>query len=136
LVKGYVRETQSEDVVDLIERATLQSSTLLAVPEVLSAIARGRRSRVLDDSEAERARSQFLSDGPDYVWLTVDREVINRAAELVWRHALRAIDAIHLATAMSWTSLLPSDETLFATFDKQLARAARSEGLTVWPDED
>jgi predicted nucleic acid-binding protein len=136
LVKGYIAEQYSEDVVALLRGAEVAASSWLAVPEVLSAVSRLRRARVLESVDADGARLRFLTDRDKYFWLATDRTLLEQAGELTWRHGLRAADAIHLATAQKWASVMQAGEMRFATFDKQLARAARDEGLTVWPDED
>ena len=64
--------------------------------------------------------------------VAVDTAVVVRAGELAARHALAALDAIHLASALSIST--PTDRPAFVTFDRRLAEAALAEGLTVLPE--
>jgi hypothetical protein len=50
------------------------------------------------------------------------------------RQALRGFDAAHIAAAVALSSRLPAALT-FATYDRNLWRAARAEGLDAWPPE-
>jgi len=52
-------------------------------------------------------------------------EVLLKAARLIERHGLRALDAIHLCSAL-WIG-----EPAFACFDDRLRNAAAAEGLAV-----
>ena len=61
--------------------------------------------------------------------IALDDEVLRRA-EGVFSVALKALDAIHLASAMAWRDHNRQD-LAFATHDDKLARAARAAGFTV-----
>jgi hypothetical protein len=49
---------------------------------------------------------------------------------------VRALDAIHLASALLWREAHPDEELVMATHDERVARAARAHGLSVigWPE--
>ncbi len=55
----------------------------------------------------------------------------NHALRLVRLHPLRAADALQLAAALEWMEGDPNGATL-VTGDRQLGRAAQSEGFEVW----
>jgi hypothetical protein len=59
----------------------------------------------------------------------VSEEVVLRAGDLAERHELRGFDAVHLASALETLS----DGTPLVTWDEDLSRAARAEGLAVIP---
>jgi uncharacterized protein len=59
----------------------------------------------------------------------VDQELAEQASELALRHELRSLDALHLAAAL----VLPSDDLVFATWDKRLYAAATASGLQLLP---
>jgi predicted nucleic acid-binding protein len=59
--------------------------------------------------------------------LALDRRVVDRAAAL-HPPALRSIDAIHLATALS----VAEDLDGLVTYDERLAAAARRARIEVW----
>ena len=134
LVKRYVREDQSDEVQRLIVQAEFNACSWVTFAEVVSAIGRVRRSGMLPERAANEARSNFERDQNAYLWLDLDGELSREAAVLAWEHGLRGFDAIHLASAVRWRRLLGESPLTFATFDRALAAAARSEGLGVWPD--
>jgi len=59
----------------------------------------------------------------------VDRDLAERAAQVALASGLRAMDAIHLASALS----LRVEGLTFATWDVRLYRAARERGLRTLP---
>ncbi|MBS1884016.1 MAG: PIN domain-containing protein [Actinobacteria bacterium] len=67
---------------------------------------------------------------PSFDVVEIDAEPAERAAGLTVTHALRSLDALHLAAAL----LLPAPVTV-ATWDVRLRRAARAAGLATLPQE-
>lgn len=61
------------------------------------------------------------------VTFDVDDRVTRAAGALAIRHGLHGMDAIHLASAMVVAAARP----LMVTWDADLRRAARAEGLAV-----
>jgi predicted nucleic acid-binding protein len=62
--------------------------------------------------------------------LPVDEPLARKAGELGEEHHIRALDAVHLATAESLQSAL-RDAVTFAGFDDALNQAAEARGLTL-----
>lgn len=62
--------------------------------------------------------------------IEADQQLIEDAAELVFRHHLRSLDALHLAAAL----VLPREDLMFTVWDRRLHAAARAEGLVVFPE--
>jgi predicted nucleic acid-binding protein len=80
-----------------------------------------RRSGLADEAQrAERvlAAIQLRSYGP---------AIRHDAGTMAFAPALRALDAIHLATALS----MRDDLAVLIAYDRELLAAARAEGLTV-----
>lgn len=70
--------------------------------------------------------------------LAVDRDILEQAAQLIYRYPLAAYDATHLASALAYlyASGLHTKQFYFVTADNQLQRAAAAEGLqTENPNE-
>ncbi|MFI5266354.1 MAG: type II toxin-antitoxin system VapC family toxin [Chloroflexota bacterium] len=61
----------------------------------------------------------------------VDEALIRTAADLALRHGLRGYDAVQLASAISTAARGPMT---LATWDRHLSRAAKAEGLSVFPE--
>ncbi|MCL4273160.1 MAG: type II toxin-antitoxin system VapC family toxin [Anaerolineales bacterium] len=133
LVKQYVQEAGSEPVMDLIRKADHAGTSLISRAEMSAALARAARLKVLSAGAAHAAWEQFLGDWPALTRLNVSRQIVDRAAMLVWDFPLRGYDAVHLASALLWQETLET-EILLATFDRELWSAARRAGLSVWPE--
>jgi predicted nucleic acid-binding protein len=135
LVKKYVKEAGSEQVIAYFASYTIIGTAALTQAEMAAAMAKAVRLGWVNEAEIMVAWQDFLSHWPAYTRLPVSTGILERAASLVWRHGLRAYDSVHLASALVWKEVM-GDEVLFACFDKNLLRAAHQEGLEVWPKED
>jgi predicted nucleic acid-binding protein len=115
IAKLSILERGSLALLDLLDEPCRSVTSALSWTEVIRTIVRLGRSR----DEAEKALSGFFL-------VTLDHDVLQRAAWLE-PSRLRALDAIHLASALSVRD--PALE--FVTYDERLAAAARTHGLPV-----
>jgi uncharacterized protein len=132
LVKSYVKETSSDNVVDLIENAETVGSSVLAKVEMASALEKGVRQKWVARTNALKAWNDFLEDWPSFTRLIVSAGTIDRASALAWEYSLRGYDAMHLACGLLWQETLGIQITI-ATYDRELWRASNKAGLTAWP---
>jgi uncharacterized protein len=133
LVKRYIQEANSGDVVTLLDQADLAGSILLTRVEMASAFSKAVRMKWLDPQAAEEAWQDFLVHWRSFSRLVVTQPLIDRASRLAWDYGLRAYDATHLAAALLWQETLETPVTL-ATYDRELWQAGKKAGLSVWPD--
>jgi uncharacterized protein len=131
LIKRYVREPGSEQVIATFARFSMIGTSALTQAEMASAMAKAVRLGWGSEPEITLAWQDFLSHWASYVRLPVSPLVLERAASIAWRHGLRAYDAIQLASALAWKEMA-GDEVLFACYGQNLLKAARQEGLQVW----
>jgi predicted nucleic acid-binding protein len=134
LVKQYVQESGSDEVLDLIQGSEHVGTSLISRAEMSAALSRAARSKILSASAAHAAWERFLEDWSSLSRLTVSRQIIDRTSLLAWDFPLRGYDAVHLASAILWQETLEV-EILLATFDRELWSAAHKAGLSVWPAE-
>ncbi len=103
--------------------------------EVAAAIAkRVQKTKELDDSEGDDAYGLFLEDAAtDYQIVPLTPALIHSAAQLARRHALRAYDAVQLATELDASHLLKANDLslIFLAGDETLLHAARAEGMAT-----
>ncbi len=118
LVKLVVREPETDDLMEALARWPDRVSSVVARVELHRALWRAGASKRLH----ERADAVLAA----LVLVRLDEQVLSRASSLK-DPALRALDAIHLATALS----LWDDPGAFITYDGRLAQAARRQRLTV-----
>jgi predicted nucleic acid-binding protein len=132
LIKKYVHETGSDQVVEHFNRYPMIGTAALTQAEMASAMSKASRLGWVEEAEIALAWQDFLSHWPTYIRLPVSAGTIERAASLAWRHGLRGYDSVHLACALAWNEV-SGGETIFACYDQNLLKAARQEGLQVWP---
>jgi uncharacterized protein len=133
LAKKYIQEQDSDLVQGWMDEAELVGTALVTRAELASTITRATQSNRLPIRGAQQALKDFRSDWKDYQRIMIDEAVVARADALACEHNLRGYDAIHLACALAWQDALHETITI-ATFDSQLAEAARNAGVSVLPE--
>ncbi len=130
-MKRYVRERGSSTVRELLRfehRATCRITPL----EVVSALARRLRAGDIDERPYRRAVARLRADLPSFHVIEVTPRLIDAAEPLMRRYPLRAMDAMHLAAALS----LPAEEgsaNELIVYDDRLRQVAAMENLRVRP---
>jgi len=137
LVKRHVVEPGSlwvEDLFDLDLGHEVITSRLSTI-EVVSALNRRVRAESIAATDCRQLRDDFLSlCRHTYQLVQVTNPVLARARLLLERHALRAYDALHLASALLANDQLMASSAPALTFlaaDTRLLAAATAEGLPV-----
>jgi uncharacterized protein len=76
-------------------------------------------------------RAYVTHSHQDYLLVPYSNTLMERASALLAHHALRALDAIQLASALELKDRLPVDElpVTFISADERLVEAARREHL-------
>jgi len=145
VVKLYAVEPGSRRVKDMVRSATAEPATArivvagLTYPETVSGVTQiafgsDAARRGLSPAAANRARVEIADTfGPETTFTVVETVgIMPRAAELVWRHRIKASDAVQLATALyARTVLRDWSEFYFVGSDLRQNSASLAEGLTV-----
>jgi len=129
LVKRYVEEDGAGPSRVLLGRHRLLSSAILPV-EALAAL--GRRREAHDLSEAHFAAILGRLQRDRVHWELVDptRTVLGRAEQLAGRQGLRALDALHIASALEFETST-AFRLPFVTADRRQREGAERAGLNV-----
>jgi hypothetical protein len=103
----------------------------------MSAVTRREAAGKLTASEAaqieNRLRADFIGPVLPYVILDPGRPMVHHAADVTRQHRLRALDAIHLASALAVRFNTPSGISFhFGSADQRLNAAATNESLSVF----
>jgi len=125
-------------MVRLVEGAAENeiSISAIAVVEVRSAIRRRERAGEISPAHAVSAVASLGAESRRSLEHAVSKAVIARAAILIDKHALRALDALQLATAvLTNESLIAGEVVNCICSDLRLLSAAAAEGLTTWNPE-
>lgn len=132
LIKRYVAEAGSADVVAIVEQAESVASVLLTKVEMASAFSKAVRLNWVEKTAAESAWQDFLSHWQSFTRVTVTPNLVDQASSLAQEYGLRGYDATHLAAALTWQESLDTTVTL-VTYDRELWSAGKKTGLPVWP---
>lgn len=101
LVKRYVREEGSMAARRLLRRYRLLSSAIAPV-EVLSALSRRRTAGDLPSRDFLAIRSRLHKDRSYWELVEVGALVLSQAEELVQKTGRRTLDALHVASALTF----------------------------------
>ena len=137
LVKRYLNERGTEWILAVTAAGARDIIVIaqIAPVEVLSGVMRRAREGLLGERTAREAR--LLIDrhaNREYEVVALTDDVIRRAEDLLERHALRASDAIQLASALQSSDRLgttTSGALQFVSSDARLLAAAEREGVTT-----
>ncbi|MEN6578688.1 MAG: type II toxin-antitoxin system VapC family toxin [Phycisphaerales bacterium] len=122
-VKRYIEETGSQDVETLYMAATELALSVVCVPEVVSALNRRVRKRDLSRRQYETAKDNMFEDARDAEIVNLTPEVISTCTTILEASPVRAMDAIHVASAVQWGA------DLFVSADERQVLAAKKAGL-------
>lgn len=130
-MKRYLAEPDAAGVAGILRGATCAAARLAQV-EVISAISRRCREGAFELPVRDAALSQVREDFKSILIVELTREVVTRAEELLTRLALRASDAVHLASCLELQERLQIAVPM-VVWDRRLAVAATTEGISTLP---
>jgi uncharacterized protein len=130
LIKRYVTEPGRRDVLQLLRKNECVVSAVLPV-EVRSALRRRVAEGTLDATGVARILKRFTADRAFWTFVEVSREVRAAAETLCAAHPLRALDAIHVASAQLFTDRIGSPVFTFVSADRRQTTAAAALGMTT-----
>ena len=129
LVKVYVDEKGSEQVMARVTAVGEVATSVVAYAEARAAFARHFREKRLDKSQLRSVVRNLDDDWSKYTVVDVVDSVALRAGALAARFALRGFDAIHLATAVQLRT--EGLRVEFGCFDERLLEAAKRARLRL-----
>ena len=121
--KRYVEETGSAAVDDLCAKATELAICVICIPEIISALNRRLRERLLAHQQYLAAKQFLSADVRDIVVINLVPAVISSSTLLLESNPIRAMDALHVTSALEWGA------DLFASSDRRQLVAAKKAGL-------
>ena len=125
LAKRYIADEQSDQLDEVLQRATSLAVSVLCLPEIISALCRRRRERFITRTQYAAAKTFLESDLADTAIVQIVHDVLLRSAILLEAHPLRASDAIQIASALAWRA------DAFVSADLRQCAAAKTAGLNV-----
>ena len=128
IVKLYIQEDDSDQVVAEVAEANAVCSSLLAYPEACAAFEHRRRAKSVSAATARAAKQAFDADWSAWIAVGVDEDLVQGSARLAEKHGLRGADAIHLASFERIVATSDDDDVRFLCADERLSKAARTIG--------
>ena len=125
LVKRYIREAGTDEVLACCDRATEFTVAVIAVPEVVSAFRRFVREGRISEAQYAVLKADLGADIADAELYDTSPQVVQRAVSALEAHPLRAMDALHIAAALVGAA------DVFVSADARQCAAAAALGLEV-----
>lgn len=122
LVKRYVAEEETDQVLDLMERDREWCASALCFAETQVTLCHVG----FDQATVTGLSGALELDWDRFFVVPVDEACLTEAADIGCQRRVRTLDAIHLAAA----ARLPADVSFFS-FDERQREAARALGLDV-----
>jgi predicted nucleic acid-binding protein len=132
LIKRYIEENGSENVVAWMREADMIGTSLITRVEMAGTITHAMRGSCLPVQDGAEALDEFRSDWHGFQHINIDDTLVARADSLASMYGLRGYDAVQLACALTWQGLLEVS-VRFASYDKELHEAAQMSGMEVLP---
>jgi len=130
LVKRYVDEPGRREVLRLLRRYEVVTSAIVPV-ELRSAMGRRVAEGTLDERDVPRILKRVATERGFWALIDVSREVLAAAETLVATRPLRALDAIHVASAQLFAGRIAMPDLVFVSADVRQTAAAAAVGITT-----
>jgi predicted nucleic acid-binding protein len=130
LIKRYVDERGRREVLQLLRKTDCVVSAVLSV-EVRSALRRRVSDGSLDEGRVPAIVQRFTADRPFWTLVEVSGEALSAAETLAATHPLRALDAIHVASAQLFAARIAPSPCIFVSADVRQTTAAAALGITT-----
>ena len=125
LVKRYIEESGTREVNSLFHQADEIFVSIIAFPEVISALSRNKNEKKLSLEQFNERKKELLVDFEDFQVCDLTPEVIRQTVDLIEKYSLRTLDAIHLA------GCLAVETDCFVSSDSQQMKAAKALKLKI-----
>lgn len=130
LVKLFIRDEEGTRIAEEIwDASDVVVTSRVAYPEGRAALASAHRAQRLTARSLKHARGSLDTCLRQVAVVELDAPVAEIAGDVAERFALRAYDAIHLASALA----IGGDDLVLLTWDERLAAAGRRAALDVVP---
>ena len=130
VVKRYIDEPGRPQVLHLLRRHACVISAVLPV-ELRSALRRRVSEGSLEKERVPEILKRLESDRAFWTLVAASSEVLADAETLVAAHPLRALDAIHIASAQLFAARITAPKLIFVSADVRQIAAAAAVGMTT-----
>lgn len=99
LVKRYIEEDGSDKVNALLEERSVAAASRLAYPEILAAITRRHKAKVIETGACERIKKAFKFDWASFVMVEFHRDVFQLIDGIINKYPMPQDGAVQVAAA-------------------------------------
>lgn len=121
--KRYIAEKGSIVVDDICRNTDALALCIICVPEIISALNRRLREKHIVLHDYITAKTQLIDDMRDVEIINLTHDVIAHSISILENNVVRAMDALHVASAHAWGA------DLFVSSDKNQVKAAQKQGM-------
>jgi predicted nucleic acid-binding protein len=130
LAKRYLVEKGRRDVMRLLRDYEVVTSAIVRV-ELRSALRRRVADGTLDAGRVADTLKRIAEEAELWALIDVGTGVLAGAETLVAAHSLRALDAIHVASAQLFAGRMATPDMMFVSADARQTAAAAAVGMTT-----
>jgi predicted nucleic acid-binding protein len=130
LIKRYVDEPGRREALRLLRTHDCVISAVLAL-EVRSALRRRESDGTLRRDDVRDILARLAADRAFWTAVDVSSDVLAAAEALAASHPLRALDAIHVASARLFAARIAPSAFVFVSADARQTAAAAAIGITI-----
>ena len=123
--KRYVAEPGSDKVMALCQKADSLVVSVICLLELISTLSRLVREKKLAKADYRKLKGDAIADLADVDICHITPDVLVSVVALLESHPLRAMDALHVACALT---VKPD---IFVSADRRQLSAARKAGLKI-----
>lgn len=101
IAKRYINEKGSETVNDIVFKSKNVVISILCLPEIFSALNRLKREKAIDAAQYTKIKDIVIRDFKTFEVCSITPSVVGQAITLLEHHALKSMDALQIACAIS-----------------------------------
>jgi predicted nucleic acid-binding protein len=131
LVKRYLHEEGARLARDLLRRYRFLSSSIAPV-EALSAFSRRKAAGELSERSFDSIVSRMSADRAHWELIEISAPILERAEEVIRRAGVRTLDAIHIASALTFRESSGLRVPFVTADERQREAAQRMELMVTW----
>jgi predicted nucleic acid-binding protein len=121
-------ESNAADVAKAMDEAEIVVTSQLTIVEIERAIHRAVALRLIKEASTHRLRALLARQLKKWITMTLTDSVLARAGAAFPVEPVRALDAIHLATALAFSESFP--ELTVLAFDRRMTENTTALGLS------
>lgn len=127
VVAWLLSEDRGDEIRETVDAAEVIVTSALTIAEAERTLVRAETRGAVRPADGMRLRGALQRSGSDWIRMAVSEDVLARAGRSFPVEPVRALDALHLATALEFTRAFPDLRIL--SLDTRVLDNARALGI-------